>query len=41
MDEVDGTFFTIGTTAPVVVLEGLVALGDCAREVVVDEDIPD
>ena len=39
MDEVDGTFFTIGTTAPFVVLDGLVAFEDCAREVGVDETV--
>ncbi len=39
MDEVDGTFFKIGTTAPYGVLDGLVALEDCAREVGADETV--
>ena len=39
MDGVDGTFFTIGTTAPFVVLDGLVAFEDCAREVGADETV--
>ena len=39
MDEVDGTFFTIGTTAPFVVLDGLVAFEDCASEVGADETV--
>lgn len=40
VDEVDGTNFTIGTTPPVGALDGLVALGDCEREVGADETVP-
>ena len=39
VDEVDGTNFTFGTTEPVGALDGLVALGDCEREVGVDETV--
>ena len=39
VDEVDGAFFPLGTTAPVGALDGLVALEDCAREVGADETV--